>query len=67
MINCQVDIKLLFLTQSFLNKEHHLGGVVSPLLANIALNGIETINKYKSGGLAKLASGAGYAVEIRFG
>ena len=26
------------------------GGVVSPLLANIALNGIEGINKYKSGG-----------------
>ncbi|MGL4883255.1 MAG: group II intron reverse transcriptase/maturase, partial [Waterburya sp.] len=27
------------------------GGVVSPLLANIALNGIESIHKYKDGGI----------------
>jgi len=26
------------------------GGVISPLLANIALNGIESLHKYKSGG-----------------
>ena len=35
------------LTQDFLNKEHSRGGVVSPLLANIALNGVESIHRYK--------------------
>ena len=33
-------------TQDFPNKEHSRGGVVSPLLANIALNGIESIHRY---------------------
>lgn len=35
---------------NFQNKAHHTRGVVSPLLANIALNGIESIHKYKSDG-----------------
>ena len=34
-------------TQDFLNKEHSRGGVISPLLANIALNGIESVHRYK--------------------